>query len=183
MLRKMLLALGVAWTGTAAAASSELDDVTMNIVNETAFQEIISASPADIEKILAEDGANKPLRTIVLRNSDGTTTAGTPIAVSKELNQGMVSFSLICSDAKEVCEKRVQELNSANGFTLVNPADGTVGVGAGIRVTSDGNPPTSVTGLDGVPATPGALIKTGDVPSANAVRVDGTLPPAGAPGQ
>src|SRR5262245_19622183 len=103
MLKKTLLALSVAWTGTAAAASNSLDDVTMNIVNETAFEEIITASPAEIEKLLQENGNAKPVRTITLRNLDASTfTAGTPIegqvfTVSKELNQGMVSFSFICS--------------------------------------------------------------------------------------
>jgi hypothetical protein len=141
MLKKTLLALSVAWTGTAAAASNSLDDVTMNIVDETAFQEILAGNPAEIEKILQETGDGKAVRTFVFRSFDGKVTAGTP---NEELDQGMVTFSFVCSDAQETCEKRAAELNSTGGFKA--------GMGTGVqRVGSgtDGAPTLTIHSDDG----------------------------------
>ncbi|HEY0961016.1 MAG TPA: hypothetical protein VGE69_01540 [Pseudomonadales bacterium] len=136
MLKKTLLALGVAWTGTAAAASSGLDDVTMNIVNESAFQEIINAQPAEIEQLLQVNANAQPVRTVVLRNTDGELLNATPVnsqvlTVNRELNQGMVSFSFICAEGQD-CQQRVQNLNATGGFMLSAP------VGAGINVSPNG---------------------------------------------
>ena len=136
MLKKTLLVLGVAWTGTAAAASNGLDDVTMNIVNESAFQEIINAQPAEIERLLQVNGNAQPVRTVVLRNMDGELLNATPVnsqvlTVNKELNQGMVSFSFICAEGQD-CQQRVQNLNTSSGFILNAP------VGSGINVLPNG---------------------------------------------
>jgi hypothetical protein len=137
MLKKTLLALSVAWTGTAAAASNSLDDVTMNIVNETAFKEIINANPAEIERIMNVNvntvGNAQPVRTIVLQNMDANLLNATPvngqvITVNKEINQGMVSFSFICAEGQD-CQQRVESLNTTSGFVLSTPA------GAGINIT------------------------------------------------
>jgi hypothetical protein len=135
MLKKTLLALGVAWTGTAAAASAGLDDVTMNIVNENAFQEIISAQPAEIERLLQVTGDAQPVRTVVLHNMNVDLLNATPVnsqvlTVNKELNQGMVSFSFICAEGQD-CQQRVQNLNMNGGFILNTP-------GAGINVLPNG---------------------------------------------
>jgi hypothetical protein len=135
MLKKTLLALGVAWTGTAAAASGGLDDVTMNIVNENAFQEIISAQPAEIERLLQVNGNAQPVRTVVLHNMNVDLLNATPVnsqvvTVNKELNQGMVSFSFICAEGHD-CQQRVQNLNTSGGFILSAP-------GAGISVLPNG---------------------------------------------
>lgn len=175
MLKKTLLALSVAWSGTVAAASSELDDVTMNIVNETAFEQIITADPAEIEKILQENGNASPVRTLVLRNFDGNTvSAGTPIAgqvfsVSKELNQGMVSFSFVCAEDQEACEKRVEELSATNGFTVVSPLAGQPGQGIGISVI--GNPVLSEEAVIVEGNAQPLLIKDGEA-VAGAIRVN-----------
>lgn len=136
MLKKTLLALGVAWAGTAAAASNGLDDVTMNIVNESAFQEIINAQPAEIDRLLQVNGNAQPVRTVVLRNMDAALLNATPVnsqvlTVNKELNQGMVSFSFICAEGQD-CQQRVQNLNTSGGFILSSPA------GAGINVLPNG---------------------------------------------
>jgi hypothetical protein len=140
MLKKTLLALSVAWTGTAAAASSSLDDVTMNIVNETAFQEIINANPAEIERILNVNvtGNAQPVRTVVLQNMDVNLLNATPvngqvITVNKELNQGMVSFSFICAEGQD-CQQRVESLNTSNGFVLSTPAGAGISVMPGVGI-------------------------------------------------
>jgi hypothetical protein len=74
MLKKTLLALSVAWTGTAAAASNSLDEVTMNIVNETDFQEIITANPAEIERtLLAAEATAGPAPEVVARAAPAST--------------------------------------------------------------------------------------------------------------
>lgn len=135
MLKKTLLALGVAWTGTAAAASNGLDDVTMNIVTESAFQEIINAQPAEIERLLQVNGNAQPVRTVVLQNMNVDLLNATPVnsqvlTVNKELNQGMVSFSFICADGQD-CQQRVESLNVNGGFVLSAP-------GAGINVLPNG---------------------------------------------
>jgi hypothetical protein len=136
MFKRTLLALSVAWTGTAAAASSSLDDVTMNIVNESAFQEIIGANPAEIERILQVNGNAQPVRTIVLQNMDATNLLnaapinGQVITVNKELNQGMVSFSFICAEGQD-CQQRVESLNTSGGFVLSTPAGAGISVGSG----------------------------------------------------
>lgn len=179
MLKKTLLALSVAWSGTAAAASSDLDDVTMNIVNETAFQQIITADSAEIEKLLQENVNGSPVRTLVLRNFDGATvSAGTPIAsgqvfsVSKELNQGMVSFSFVCAEDQAACEKRVEELSATNGFTLVGPLVSEPGQGTGITIIGDPSVLNDAVLTDGI-GTQGQPIQVrpGEIP-AGAVRVN-----------
>jgi hypothetical protein len=146
----------------------------MNIVNETAFERIITADPAEIEKILQENGNATAARTIVLRNLDGAAAGGTPIAgqvfsVSKELNQGNVTFSFVCAEDKAACEKRVEELNSNGGFIRALPADGSLGTGQGITV------------IEGAPGEP-VRVMEGDVEPGNAIRVNSGALPAAAPG-
>lgn len=134
MLKKTLLALGVAWAGTAVAAPS-LDDVTMNIVDAGAFQEIINANPAEIERILQVNGNAQPIRTVVLQNMNAELLNATPVnsqvlTVNKELNQGMVSYSFICAAGQD-CQQRVESLNTSSGFVLAPE-------GSNLRVLPEG---------------------------------------------